>query len=112
MSFVNYNRYSLEFALKCVGERQHPLLMEVFEKKESLGNLFKIIQVKEKFGKLRIYTDCINDELRHFLSDIENRSGKICEVCGNPGKLRSGGWLLTLCEDHANDRPAIDDSEF
>jgi hypothetical protein len=27
-----------------------------------------------------------------------------CEECGKPGKLRSGGWFQTLCDEHEAER--------
>jgi len=27
-------------------------------------------------------------------------SGQICETCGERGQLRTGSWLVTLCDMH------------
>jgi hypothetical protein len=31
----------------------------------------------------------------------ESMSGVTCEVCGNVGRQRGGGWIRTLCDEHA-----------
>ena len=80
-----------------------------------------ITQVKEKFGTLRFYGDPIErrdpgpwvkvdiDEAIHFAEGI---SAYICMHCGRPGKLREGGWLVTLCGE-CNDgraKPGVTDN--
>jgi hypothetical protein len=60
----------------------------------------KISQVKEKFGTLRIYADYITDYQHGAINMAENMSAVTCEVCGDRGTLRGGGWLRTLCDYH------------
>lgn len=64
----------------------------------------KVAQVKEKYGGLRIYVDFDNrtDEVNEILYQAERASYKICDDCGEPGALRHGNWIRTLCEEHAN----------
>ena len=57
-------------------------------------------QVKEKFGGLRFYCDGGDDITRGMVAMAEEMSYRICEVCGNSGKPRSGGWIKTLCDEH------------
>ena len=59
----------------------------------------EIAQVKEKFGTLRIYVDGSNDFLDGMVNAMELASGYICEDCGRPGTRRSGGWILTQCDE-------------
>jgi hypothetical protein len=60
---------------------------------------FYVIQVKEKWGGLRYYTQGVcSDVLTRLIGDSERLSMTVCEVCGSPGKLRKGGWLSTLCD--------------
>ena len=58
-------------------------------------------QVKEKFGTLRFYTTGGDNMTRGMIWMAENMSGRVCEVCGKPGKIRSGGWVQTRCDEHA-----------
>ena len=71
------------------------------EKSESQ---YKFLQVKEKFGGLRVY-DTGGDEYTSGIIDMaEAISRRTCEVCGSPGKLNSSGlWVKTLCESHASE---------
>jgi len=57
-----------------------------------------IVQVKEKYGGLRFYTYGGNDYVRGMIDFAESMSYKICECCGNPGKLSQKGWWRTLCD--------------
>ena len=57
-----------------------------------------ISQVKEKFGGLRFYTYGGSDYVRGMITFAESMSYKICEDCGNPGKLSQQGWWRTLCD--------------
>ena len=61
-------------------------------------------QVKEKFGALRFYVDREDSEISAMIDLAEEISSRTCEVCGSPGTLRSGGWVKTLCDKHAEER--------
>lgn len=61
------------------------------------------VQVKEKFGTLRFYINGGPDAIHTFISEAESESAITCEECGKPGKLRGGGWLRTLCDNHSDD---------
>ena len=64
------------------------------------GNSVEIIQVKEKYGSLRIYTDYATEEQWRALQEFENKSFTICETCGKEGASQNkGGWIKTECED-------------
>lgn len=61
-------------------------------------------QIKEKFGTMRVYMsgcDKVMAQLTHF---AESMSDTTCEDCGNIGKLRSGSWVKTLCDEHEVER--------
>ena len=62
------------------------------------ANQVIISQVKEKFGGLRFYVYGGNDRIRGMIDFAESMSYKICEDCGNPGKLSQEGWWRTLCD--------------
>ena len=59
-------------------------------------------QVKEKYGTLRFYYHGGDDVIDGMVRMAEAMSAVTCEVCGNPGTQRGGGWILTLCDAHAN----------
>lgn len=64
----------------------------------------QICQIKEKFGSLRFYVNSASDECHRIISRYENLSSEICETCGEPGELRQGGWMRTLCDNHSDGR--------
>jgi hypothetical protein len=57
-------------------------------------------QVKEKFGTLNFYYAGGDQYISGLVDMAENMSAVTCETCGNPGELRRGGWLRTLCDAH------------
>lgn len=75
---------------------------------------FQVIvdQVKEKFGGLRFYVsfqtadptgkiyEKTRENIMDLIDDAETESLKICEYCGEPGKIGGTGWIKTTCEKH------------
>lgn len=66
-------------------------------------------QVKEKFGTLRFYYEGGNDLIHGMVWFAESMSGKICEVCGNPGKTHGTGWVYTACRAHSQSNDECND---
>lgn len=63
---------------------------------------FRIVQMKEKFASLRIYSENGNHRTEGVIRMVEKMSSGVCEVCGEVGFLSrsdvgKGGWLKTLC---------------
>lgn len=111
MGFVNYKGYTREDALASVGEGWASLIHRVFDVLESITGEVKIVQVKEKFAGLRIYTDYSNDELDKVIREVGEESFSICEMCGKPGAIRGKFYYYTSCDEHAKpgDLPHGDD---
>ena len=57
-------------------------------------------QIKEKYGTLRFYMSTSTDDMDELIHLAEEKSAKICEVCGGAGITRKGVWIQTLCDDH------------
>lgn len=57
----------------------------------------EMVQVKEKFGGLRMYLDGNNRAL-DIANIAESMSYTVCENCGKPGSVRQGRWVQTLCD--------------
>ena len=53
---------------------------------------WKIIDFRKKF-----YTT-ISEQISDIIDIAEVKSYATCEICGNPGEVRSGGWIKTLCD--------------
>jgi hypothetical protein len=100
MTSTNYKGYTREMGLTSVGKGWAPLINRVFDKLETIKGSIKIVQVKEKWGGLRIYTDYSNKELDKVIYDAEHESLEVCEVCGQSGKLRGKSWYYTSCDEH------------
>lgn len=82
----------------CTGDGWYSLIDELSSKLEPLG--IEAVQVKEKFGTLRFYINQGNEEVYRLIYNAEEKSGKTCEDCGNPGKTRGKMWVKTLCDKH------------
>ena len=67
--------------------------------KENLLDSFRIIQAKEKYNYLRVYTNihCSN-EVIVILRKYENMSHFICSKCGKPACLETQGHFLSFCD--------------
>ena len=59
------------------------------------------MQVKEKFGTLRLHGPVTNAG-EPVIEAAELLSGHICEVCGKQGQRVTRGGVLTLCPEHAS----------
>jgi hypothetical protein len=70
---------------------------------------YRILQVKEKLGGMRIYAQfdgSVADECHALVRDAETRASRTCERCGQVGRLREDRpWLLTLCDECADTEP-------
>jgi hypothetical protein len=69
---------------------------------EETGQSFQVLQVKEKFGGLRFYTNFSEDTISAIIDAAELESTQTCEVCGKPGTRRGGGWIETRCDGRAS----------
>lgn len=59
---------------------------------------FRVTQVKEKYGGLRFYYSGGTEITSGLIESAEECSEKICMECGDAGRQRSGGWVVTLCD--------------
>jgi hypothetical protein len=86
---------TLELAKSQVKRGWWSLLDKAFEIADG-----QIVDVKEKFGALRIETVGVFEDI----DEIEEMSRTMCEICGDVGKTiqTSTGWYKTLCERHIN----------
>lgn len=89
----------------------------------------KLLQVKSKYGTLRVYTSVYDDEppseeiqkklqenaYERTLKSIyrkydfsvdyaEYLSSKSCEICGEEGTQTNGSWVETLCPEHMSEK--------
>ncbi len=79
-------------------------------KKEHTVDQVVAVQVKEKFGGLRFYYEGGDDEISGMVRMAESWASSTCETCGETGRMRTGGWIRTLCDTHAEEMGYFDDS--
>lgn len=65
---------------------------------------WRIVQLKEKFGGIRLYSNFASDELYDIIDKYEQISAKTCGVCGKPATKMSKGWIYPYCDDCIGDR--------
>lgn len=104
--FVDKEGYNRSIS---VGDGWDHLVKPLLEELEQLGGA--VLQVKEKFGGLRFYYRLSNDHPQALafgesVEKAEAQSFDTCEECGQPGELRSGKWLVTLCNHDERIRQA------
>jgi len=72
----------------------------------------EVVQIKEKFGTLRIYVEWNGDSgktpydiVNKVITEAENKSAITCEECGQPGTIdKSFPWVKTLCDKCKEER--------
>lgn len=101
-----------------VGRGWHPLLQRLHSDLLAVDPGYRVNQVKEKYGELRVslVTGLLRSlaapderEPDHYegltpsqlVRAAEQESARICESCGAPGRPRDRSWIKTLCDDCA-----------
>jgi len=59
---------------------------------------WKLGRMKDDYSRLKSLYEKLTP-IQTLIDDAEELSAKTCEWCGNVGEARSGGWVLTLCDD-------------
>ena len=99
----------IDIGLVAVGPGWSDLVRKVYAAVDLLrgtGTVVKILQVKEKFGALRVYVDAPDTapgrkELYDVLWAIETESATVCDICGKPGySMTNGHSVRTMCAEH------------
>lgn len=94
-----------------VGRGWLPVVREALAQLAKLPGTIDILQIKEKYGALKIVTVPVDEETHYFLRVIGEKSQRFCEICGADGHLwhdgepgKPAGWLRTRCHVHAHTR--------
>jgi hypothetical protein len=74
----------------------------VAEAEKATGRPFKVLQVKQKLGGLRVYVNHSTTVIRNRIEAAQLESLRTCEVCGQPGSRREGDWIPAVCDEHAS----------
>ena len=92
-----------------VGDGWLPLLRDMaYEIKEyielnypDMSEDITFTQIKEKFGELRVYFYPYFEELDDIIDKYVEISAHTCEVCGEPGEIKTDGyWMMARCDKH------------
>ena len=85
------------------------LSKELTDLMEETGMVIEFAQIKEKYGTLRAYIDIKTnaskeayDKAYDIINKYERMTAKVCSVegCRSESKLRKGGWIVSLCDEH------------
>ena len=91
--------------LRCsldIGPEWYHIIDDLCQEIKDAGfdGVYWAVQVKEKFGGLRFYTNFGCTELYDMVTKAENRAAKTCEETGKPGSIKNvNGWLLKCTAD-------------
>ena len=89
----------LAFGIKMCEEIQAIL------EKYDVVDKYSIVQVKEKYGSLRWYSDAPTEcykEIQDIVYKYDRLSSETCCECGKPAKWESRGWICPYCDDCRN----------
>lgn len=75
------------------------LNQEIITWSEATQRQFRIMQIKEKYGSLRFYTNFSTKKLDEIINKYERLSERLCIDCGQPAKWISKGWICPWCDD-------------
>ena len=71
-------------------------------KKDKMLYSWRIMDIKEKWGRFQLYCNYGSKELYNIIDNYEELSWNICIKCGKPVTHTSKGWISPYCEDCVN----------
>lgn len=104
------NGWRIAFGEQFCADIQH----ELDKLKPEAAADFRVLQIKEKFGQLRFYTNWVTEGIDEVICRYENLSERTCIRCGAPATKITTGWISPFCDKcaevyHGN---VIDIKEF
>lgn len=96
--------------LEC-GPGWHPIIGRMLAEIDAIRppTEARIVQIKQKFGDLRVYYDNIEDAVDEAIERAEWLCAVSCERCGEPARIRRNGWVTVLCDEHYSRSDEEDD---
>jgi hypothetical protein len=88
----------MAYGVEC-GDGWYQIIFDLCRKIQLINpENFRFVQVKEKFGSLRIYYTPCTPDTNLAVSAAEHESDSTCERCGTKENVtQEGGWIKTLC---------------
>lgn len=69
-------------------------------KEAGIERTFRIVEMKEKYGSLRCYTNGYTDKIKNVIDKYEHISTNVCVCCGKPDvPMINDGWFSPWCFD-------------
>lgn len=69
--------------------------------------MFQIVEVKEKYGALRVYCKSYTKEVGYIIDKYMRLSAEVCVNCGKPAKWYTTGWIEPVCDKCKNACPDL-----
>jgi hypothetical protein len=76
---------------------------EITAKRPDQRDGLRIVQAKEKFGRLTVYLAGSTPVMDAAIGEASEESTRTCEICGAPGELAPRGptgWMSPRCRQH------------
>lgn len=94
------------FGIEC-GKGWHKLIQPIidyiteYNKNKAKEEQIQILQIKEKWSSLDIYTNFSTFKLTKLIEEAEEKADHTCEECGSEEEvgMRLTGWYTTMCLD-------------
>lgn len=88
---------------KAFGEKMCKEIQQALNMMEKdVADTFRIVQIKEKYGSLRFYTNWLTDQIREIIYRYEKLSEHTCISCGAPATKVALGWTYPWCDECAS----------
>ncbi|MDC6364825.1 MULTISPECIES: hypothetical protein [Flavobacteriaceae] len=78
----------------------YTILIELIKELSEAGWNHKVTCIKEKYGRLTVYTEEITSEQSQIINKYCEKSNEICEFCGDKGRDRGHDWITIECPRH------------
>ena len=97
--------YSYVVGEHCLPEGWFELFLQMCEdireplEKGGCLDRFRFLDVKEKYGSMRLYSSGATEEVQDILFKYEFLSQQVCCLCGKPATLETDGYICPYCDE-------------
>lgn len=85
------------------GEEMCEEIQQALNELGEQANTFRIMQIKEKYGSLRFYTNWYTSKISNIINKYEQISRYTCIKCGAPATKVATDWISPWCDKCADD---------
>lgn len=87
--------------LNAFGEDMCEEIQQALNELGEQANTFRIMQIKEKYGSLRFYTNWNTSKISNIIHKYEQISRYTCIKCGAPATRVTTDWISPWCDECA-----------